>query len=470
MRVQHLQSATQIIELGDLKVLTDPWLTDGEYYGSWFHYPPFGDANIDRLEYDYIYVSHVHPDHLSEQTFNKLPYKKPVLIHNYDAKFVKRKLEVLGFEVIECNNGDAYRLSNGAFITIYAADNCNPELCGKFMGCGTLEKKFGSTQIDTLAVFEMDGEVILNTNDCPYALALETIRANNIHQKKIDLLLVGYGGAGPYPQCFEFDSVDQKKSAAQAKEKQFLEQAVKYIKLIKPLAYAPFAGTYILGSRLSGLTRFRGVPSLVDAEEAINKALVVQNSFISDTTALNDTALVDTAPIVTSTVTPSITPKSILFGKFDIYDTNDKTFVKSTDSYAMSYTEYVKKISTYPLDFDNDSWDDKDLDDLIRCAGQRFHNKAKEIGFFSNTKLVIQSEKIAFEIGAQCDVVNVSVNDELSEPFVKITLEHNLLHRLLRGPRYAHWNNAEIGSHLQYIRKPNQFERGLYHCMCFLHQ
>ena len=114
-------------------MLTDPWLTEGEYYGSWYHYPPFEDKNLASLEYDFIYVSHIHPDHLSEKTFKALPYKKPVLIHNYESKFVKRKLEMLGFEVIECNNADPFQFDNGSSITIYAADNCNPELCGKFL-------------------------------------------------------------------------------------------------------------------------------------------------------------------------------------------------------------------------------------------------------------------------------------------------------------------------------------------------
>ena len=55
------------------------------------------------------------------------------------------------------------------------------------------------------------------------------------------------------------------------------------------------------------------------------------------------------------------------------------------------------------------------------------------------------------------------------EPYVYIDVDQNLLRRLLRGLRYAHWNNEEIGSHLIFLRKPNSFERGLYHCMCFLY-
>jgi len=243
MKITHLQSSTQIVHLGDIKVLTDPWLTDGEYYGSWYHYPPFESKNSEKLEYDYIYVSHIHPDHLSEKTFKALPFKKPVLIHNYDSKFVKRKLEMLGFEVIECDNAVPFKFDNGGSITIYAADNCNPEICGKFMGCGIVEKKFGSTQIDSLVLFEMGKNRVLNTNDCPFELASHTIMANNLHELKIDLLLVGYAGAGPYPQCFEFDTEEEKLIAANGKEQQFINQAIKYIELIKPNSFAPFAGT-----------------------------------------------------------------------------------------------------------------------------------------------------------------------------------------------------------------------------------
>ena len=53
--------------------------------------------------------------------------------------------------------------------------------------------------------------------------------------------------------------------------------------------------------------------------------------------------------------------------------------------------------------------------------------------------------------------------------FVRISLDKRLLFRLLKGPRYAHWNNAEIGSHLRFERYPNIYERGLYHILCFFH-
>lgn len=438
MKLTHLQSATQIISLGSIKVLNDPWLTDGEYYGSWYHYPPFGDKNLASLEYDYIYVSHIHPDHLSEKTFKSLPCKKPVLINNYDSKFVKRKIEMLGFEVIECDNGVPYKFENGGSVTIYAADNCNPEICAKFMGCGIVEKKFGSTQIDSLALFKMDDNLIINTNDCPFELASHTIKANQLDKLKIDLLLVGYGGAGPYPQCFEFDNEHDKVNAAKSKELQFLNKAVDYINLLHPVRFAPFAGTYTLGSRLASLTDYRGVPSVSYATQFLNEAV----AGIS---------------------------KGIHLELFDQYDCQSQVLTKSNKIFSLSKEQYSEEISKKALDYDNDKWNDEELVGLIETAYKRFKSKAEEIGFKSNTKLVIRSDKIAFQISADSAPEIISVESELIEPYVRIELDHNLLHRLLRGPRYAHWNNAEIGSHLRYLRKPNIFERGLYHCICFLH-
>ncbi|MDC1182326.1 MBL fold metallo-hydrolase [Planktomarina temperata] len=439
MKVTHLQSSTQLIHLGDVKVLTDPWLTEGEYYGSWYHYPPFEAENIASLEYDYIYVSHIHPDHLSEKTFKSLPLKRPVLIHNYDAKFLKRKLEMLGFETIECDHAVPHVFDNGGSITIYAADNCNPELCGKFMGCGTVETKFGSTQIDTLALFEINEHSVLNTNDCPFELASNTIKAQRLHEKCINLLLVGYAGAGPYPQCFEFDTDEDKLNAAESKEKTFLKQAEDYINLVRPESFMPFAGTYTLGSRLAPLTRFRGVPTVANAVKKLNNA-------VSDVS------------------------QGIHLQKMDTYDCVSKTRVKSVVNTVITEDEYRQKITENPLDYDKDSWDDDELFDLVISASQRFRSKAEELGLESSTTLAVQSQKFAFQLSMKSDVEIISIDSKLVEPYVRIRLDHNLLHRLLRGPRYAHWNNAEIGSHLLFQRKPDIFERGLYHCMCFLHK
>ena len=129
MKIYNLASSSVVIATGSLKILTDPWLINGEYYGSW-HHPV--EINYDAEFMDditHIYLSHIHPDHFSRKTFEKLNKDIPILIHNYETKFLKFNVERYGFKVIELDHNKEYKLDSNTKIKIYAADNCNPELC-----------------------------------------------------------------------------------------------------------------------------------------------------------------------------------------------------------------------------------------------------------------------------------------------------------------------------------------------------
>ena len=98
MKITHLNGACELIEANGVKILTDPWLVDGEYYGAWCVYPPINDFNMSSLDgVDYIYISHIHPDHLSPLTLQRLNKHIPVLIHKFPTQFVKLNIERLGF-------------------------------------------------------------------------------------------------------------------------------------------------------------------------------------------------------------------------------------------------------------------------------------------------------------------------------------------------------------------------------------
>ena len=50
MKIKLYKSATVGINIDGFKILTDPWLTHGDYYGSWSHYPSFKiDRNIEEI-------------------------------------------------------------------------------------------------------------------------------------------------------------------------------------------------------------------------------------------------------------------------------------------------------------------------------------------------------------------------------------------------------------------------------------
>ena len=55
-----------------VKILCDPWLDGEEYLGSWAIYPPYEFVLENFSDVDYIYVSHIHPDHGSAKTLEQL--------------------------------------------------------------------------------------------------------------------------------------------------------------------------------------------------------------------------------------------------------------------------------------------------------------------------------------------------------------------------------------------------------------
>lgn len=118
MKITQLNSASVIIEDqfggSKTKILCDPWLDGEEYIGSWAIYPPyeFRSENFDDL--DFIYISHIHPDHCSSITLSKLNKKIPVLIHNFPEKYLKQKIEGLGFKVIELEHGIRTKLKQSS--------------------------------------------------------------------------------------------------------------------------------------------------------------------------------------------------------------------------------------------------------------------------------------------------------------------------------------------------------------------
>ena len=67
MKVEWFRSATVGIssETGST-ILCDPWMTDGAFLGSWYHFPPLEGFEYQELlarRWDAVYISHFHADH-----------------------------------------------------------------------------------------------------------------------------------------------------------------------------------------------------------------------------------------------------------------------------------------------------------------------------------------------------------------------------------------------------------------------
>lgn len=443
MKITFFQSSAVLVEINNIKILNDPWLVDGELYGSWNHYPPV-KLDFDTLSnVDYIYLSHIHQDHFSQKTLSKLNKKIPVLIHNFESKVLKNNIEKMGFSVIELNHNQRTILKNDVHINILAADNCDPTVCYKYFGCAPLETKIGSTSIDTMCVIDDGNEVLVNTNDCPYDLSFQA--ASIIKQKysHIDMLLVGYTSASAYPQCFVLPD-SEKLSEKQRMQQDFLNKAENYVNLFKPNYFMPFAGRYTLAGKLTKFNDFRGITELDDAVEYFTNSKNIESTCI----VLNPNTSFNT-----------------IDGK------SSEPYVKINEMEKKNYIENVLSKRKLDYEYENEPNIDE-IKNLITQSYERFERKREELRFSSDTSIIIQLSVDEYILvscnGRGCKIINKKQIKNY-EKFVKLTLDIKLLKWILMGPKFAHWNVAENGSHILFERKPNIYERGLYYCLSFFY-
>jgi len=443
MKLTFIQSATVVIEHENVKILCDPWLTDGEYYGSWAHYPPYDFKPFRFDDIDYIYISHIHPDHCSAKTLSSLKKDTPVLIHDFPTKFLKNNIENMGFQVLELPHNKRIHLKNNLYINILAADNCDPTICGRLFACNFEPSKFGTNQIDTMCVVDNKEEVIVNTNDCPFEIAQSVSSKVKDSYKNIDLLLVGYSGASAYPHCYEL-SYEEMELESKKKKQLRLTDAKKYIELFKPKYFLPFAGRYTLCGKLYQLNSHRGEPELEEAYDYLITQIDQNHKGIL------------------------LNPDS----SFDITTGN------SSEHYArINLNEkygYIEKIlSKRKFDYESGSEPTtKELMQLIPCSYERFEQHRKKLGFQSDTTILLEiSDKDLLALSCKGDGYKVIPKEDENNfrKYLKLSLDRRLLRWILQGPQKAHWNNADIGSHIRWKRVPNIYEMGIYYCLNFFH-
>lgn len=427
MRLQYVSSACVVVEHEGVRVLCDPWIVDGAYGGSWYHTPPLSATPEDFHDCQFCYVSHIHPDHACLATIDRLSRKTVMLIGNYAEKFLGNRLRAMGFDVRELPQDDFYVLGGGLSMQIVPADGCNPELCGKWIGCEIKNPQDqASYQIDSFAVFFDGTHTIWNVNDCPYELAKHAIERARFTYPPPDLLCVGYAGAGPWPQCFAHLSRAQKQIEAEQKKAQFIHQMKQFVAHLRPKAFLPFAGQYTLGGSLVDLNDLRGVPELDELPDD---------------------------------------PRMVRLNRMAWFDCEtgqaSEPFVPQDRAARLAYRETLR---SKRLDHEADEWPTcEELGDLMEQAQAALQRRCAARGFAAKTRVYLDWH------GQRCSGLwEVWFNEKqpVTDSITYVELDARLLKRLLT--RKAHWNNCEIGSLLTYEREGN-YDRGAMHHLSYLH-
>ncbi|WP_290814834.1 MBL fold metallo-hydrolase [Halovivax sp.] len=448
MQVTYLSSAAVLIDDGETRLLCDPWLIDGAYYGSWAHYPDFDVEPEDFDDVDYIYLSHIHPDHFDPATLRRMDDEIPVLIHDYRWDYLREAVEDLGFEAIELPHDERTHLTGDLHINVLAADGCDPELCGNYFGCTWYDDdadRPGSTQVDSMAVID-DGEfVVANTNDCPYQLVESSCRKVKRDYGSVDLLCHQYSAAQFYPQAVtNYDPEHKRRERDRVvREKHVL--ALNFIDIFEPNYYMPFAGEYLLAGGLAHLNEYTANPPRVRAREFFRSRVDPDQH---ECVFLNSGEHLDLATGERSAPFEPADPEEV--------------------------RRYVREeLAPRTLDYERDPVPTlAELQGYVPYAYENLEEKRDRIGFRSPTTVLVSLVDGAYlELTMNGDGYRTVDDPDVDDydRYVKFEVDPRLLKRLFEGPHSAYWADAKIGSHLGISKEPDVYERGLYNSLGSFH-
>ena len=221
MRVTYLGQACTLIEAAGRKILVDPWLTEGAYFGTWFHTHLLADAGVSLTsiprDIDYLFLSHEHQDHADPETLRNINPDTPVLICKFPSDRFRKHLERLGFRNIrELPSGEEQDLGDGLRVTII----------------GTAEYTN-----DSAIVVAADGCRVFNETDCKLSFPDLTREA----AKGIDLGFYMFSGANWYPMLYDYDEPTMRQLIGRRRTG-LLKGFVARVRATKPKVVVPGAG------------------------------------------------------------------------------------------------------------------------------------------------------------------------------------------------------------------------------------
>lgn len=419
INVRMIYSACVVLETADLKILCDPWFTDGVYDGSWFLCPKTDDPISVIGDCDYVYVSHIHPDHYDpvflHSYFEKYGQKE-ILIADFPENYLSKVMRREGFAVRIC--ADSLKVANSTVTIRPHVTNSQSDIDSALL----LEYQ------DTDRVHR-----VLNLNDCIFDA--EFLSAYNF-EERIDILLLGYTGAGPYPQTY-FDLSDPALGvAAENKKQQFFDRYLATVNAVPSKVRIPFAGQYLLGGSLASLNPFRGVADAIEVTSIDKGAVVLEEYEGSIGTNLLQAISARTQEI----------SRILVDGR-----------IGEISNSPMRYEQIAEGLIT-----------DEIVLNLLGKALVRARRKSecKQDHFFCFQLSADRFAVLNANMNATGGIEVIDIHDQLPEPRSVISMDVRYLFGLITG--VFHWNNAEVGSQFQCRRTPDQFSREAQNFLNFL--
>ncbi|MFW5939460.1 MAG: MBL fold metallo-hydrolase [Halolamina sp.] len=255
MRLRHLQWSSVVVEDGDTSVLCDPWLLDGAFDGSWSHALPLEFDPGEYADVDYVYLSHLPPDHGQSPTMQRLDADIPVLVHDAGTDDLRERIEGLGFEVIELAHAQRTHFAGDLHVNVLATDDAD-----------------GSAPTDSMAVFDDGENVLVDASDSRWPLSERACAVVADRYDSIDLLLVQYAPAKHVPLCtdhfsretplgVDHTSHEGRIAARTSMIDEWYADAEAFVDALEPRHFVPLVGSHGPALEATDSTQYAPAPT-----------------------------------------------------------------------------------------------------------------------------------------------------------------------------------------------------------------
>ncbi|CAK0773977.1 hypothetical protein CCP2SC5_610020 [Azospirillaceae bacterium] len=259
MKLESIVNAGFMITFSNgRRMLTDPWFAGPA--GQWFNFPPVPEKEQQRLfasAPDYIYISHLHGDHLHAPTLGRFSRRTPIIIGSMNTPQLKTRIRDMGFLDVR----------EFAFLQVHEMDGFRMAIFPDFHGSSEGHNRQISYDLDTsMYLWDCgDGSTLFNAADNTITPEDGAVIAERYGKPTVAVL--SCAGASLYPMAMISYAPERKIEERDRQKRRIITKFADLALRLGAQRVVPSGGAYVLGGESAHLTRYLPHPS--SAELAI---------------------------------------------------------------------------------------------------------------------------------------------------------------------------------------------------------
>jgi len=261
VQITHFCNSCLSVRAGKTSLMCDPWIGPADT-NAWLSYPFLDEGKdiIARLNPDFIYISHLHPDHHDPKTLEHVAKDTTIIIKAFPDHRLFHKLQAQDFSnIIELDAWSPLTLGDDLEIAIVPATSMvNQAIEGAI-----------HYDIDTSLLVRClkSNQVFYNNVDNPTGLpALNSVRefSEKTWGRPIDIACLPVGAASEYPHCFV--NIDRKAAARRIIDNSLADLPAR-IEALGCHTFFAAGGTYVIRGKFAALNQYIGQPNFRELDE-----------------------------------------------------------------------------------------------------------------------------------------------------------------------------------------------------------